>query len=90
MPIDTAKVFRHSENCNICRSVDKIDQVSGIDPLDFDRFYASTGRPVVVEDGTKNWTAMETFTYDFFKNLYLGEGNNDRQGRSGCQFFPYK
>lgn len=50
--------------------------------------YAYTGRPVVVKDALVNWTAKDTFTYDFFGRLYDTYGSAERSDR--CQFFPYK
>lgn len=48
-----------------------------------DRSYAYTARPVVVTDATTNWTAMDTFSYAYLKELYRGQ-------EADCQFFPYK
>lgn len=48
----------------------------------FNRF-AYTGRPVVIIDGATNWTAMEMFSFEFFKKLY-------QKQRVNCQFFPYQ
>ncbi|XP_043283841.1 uncharacterized protein [Venturia canescens] len=77
------KVFRPPEDCSICRDVQQVEKIANVDPVLFEERYAYSGRPVVVTDATVNWTAIDTFSYSFFKNLYAGQDAN-------CQFFPYK
>lgn len=79
-------MFRRPEDCSFCRGVKKIDKIKNVSSLDFDTLYIATGKPVVVTDGTAGWTALHTFSFDFFKNLYLFNDGS----RSNCQFFPYK
>jgi histone arginine demethylase JMJD6 len=43
---------------------------------------------VIVKDALANWTAMEVFSYEFFRELYTKESSSPRSQR--CQFFPYK
>lgn len=45
--------------------------------------FAYAGVPVIVTDGAKNWTAMDAFSFSFFKSLYDGKD-------ADCQFFPYE
>lgn len=50
--------------------------------------YAYSGIPVVVTDGASNWTALQSFSLDFFQRLYR---NSDlKASKNVCQFFPYK
>ena len=57
--------------------------------LNYGKFrYAYTGKPVVIIDGMKNWTAQNVFDFEFFKKIYterMGEWS-----QHNCQFFPYK
>lgn len=46
--------------------------------------YLTPARPVVVTDGTRDWAAVEAFSFDFFKELYAN------RSVLSCQFFPYK
>lgn len=88
MPSEGSKIFRELENCQICADVAQVDRVQNISPSNFEEHYASKGRPVVVTDGTFQWSAVNTFSFEFFKDLYQstrGEGTE-----VGCQFFPYK
>ena len=50
--------------------------------------YAYSGRPVIIKDALANWTAMEMFSYEFFRELYTKDSISSRSRR--CQFFPYK
>lgn len=43
---------------------------------------------VVVTDATKNWTALEVFSFEYFKEIY--EKNDPHRKTLDCQFFPYK
>jgi hypothetical protein len=49
--------------------------------------YAS--RPVLVRGATANWTAMNTFGFDFFSSLYEDISGAYEAVESECQFFPF-
>ena len=77
-------------DCSICESVSRVDKVSGISQEKFEELYAYTGRPVVIKDGIKNWTATKTFSFDFFKSVYHEDSPALLNQETNCQFFPYK
>ncbi|KAL7291432.1 hypothetical protein TKK_0015017 [Trichogramma kaykai] len=77
------QIFRPAQDCSICQDVHGIDRLSQIHPREFEDRYAYSARPVVISDATANWTAMQSFSYEFFKSLY-----GERE--ANCQFFPYK
>lgn len=52
-------VFRPPENCEFCKQVKHMERVRDISVEEFTERYAYSGRPVIVEDATKNWTALE-------------------------------
>ncbi|KAK7086344.1 hypothetical protein SK128_012814, partial [Halocaridina rubra] len=52
--------------------------------------YAYSGRPVVVSDGQSNWTAPTTFSFEFFKSIYVEESPVLESAERDCQFFPYQ
>ena len=58
-------------DCDICKDVRQVDAVSGISAEEFETRYAYTGRPVVIKDGMRNWTAPEVFSFDFFKVRFI-------------------
>lgn len=87
MPIDSSKVFRKSEDCKICRGVKEVGRMTNMSKTLFEKSYAHTGVPVIISDGAIKWPAVNTFTYEFFKQVY---NNNNQDIDNECQFFPYK
>ncbi|KAL4234600.1 hypothetical protein ACF0H5_006241 [Mactra antiquata] len=90
MPEFVSDVFRPPVECDFCKGVKEVKTVYNITQDEFEKLYAYTGVPVIVGDGTANWTAPAYFCFDFFKEIYH-EGsqallNHERK----CQFFPYK
>ena len=90
MPEFVTDVFRPPVECDFCKNITEVDRVSNISPAEFEELYAYTGVPVIIEDGTFNWTAPEVFSFDFFKEIYK-EGSQALENQERhCQFFPYK
>ena len=52
--------------------------------------FAYTGVPVLIKNGTGNWTALRIFGYKYFKTLYTKLNALDDFDDLGCQFFGYK
>lgn len=88
MPDELTKALRQPENCDFCRDVNKVIRVESISPDEFERDFAYQAKPVIITDATKNWTALETFDFWYFKDLY--ENVNKGKKKWNCQFFPYK
>lgn len=86
-PIDNSKIFREPVNCDMCFNVKDVDKIKNISQDNFDLLYGSIMKPVVVVDGTRDWSPIKTFNFDFFKKLY---NNNQDNLKDECQFFPYK
>ncbi|KAK6981856.1 Jmjc domain-containing protein 4, partial [Biomphalaria glabrata] len=74
-------------DCEFCMDVNSIKKVTNISSIEFSEKYAHTGRPVVVKDAARNWSATQVFSFEFFKGLY---GPFSSVRGSNCQFFPYK
>ena len=55
----------------------------------FEKIYARSGRPLVVRNATKNWRAMEEFSFNFFSTLYKNLSSPVLTGEEGCQFFAW-
>ena len=77
-------------DCSFCRGITKVHRVSNISPEEFEKKYAYSGQPVIITDATKNWTALSTFSFKFFKEIYSKESPALANVESNCQFFPYK
>lgn len=83
------EVARPLVDCGTCLNLKSVPVEHNISAVDFLRNYAYTSVPVLIKDATFNWTAMNKFSYQFFKDLYLKtEGSLETQDNE-CQFFPY-
>lgn len=89
LPSDLSKMFRSPENCDFCENVTEVDRIANTSPDEFERTYAYTGRPVIITDATATWTALDTFDFWYFKELY-DEARKRTDKLVNCQFFPYK
>ncbi|WAR11634.1 hypothetical protein MAR_025814 [Mya arenaria] len=90
MPEFVSNVFRPPMECSFCKDVKEIKTVYNISQEDFEELYAYSGVPVVIGDGSANWTATEFFSFDFFKDLYKPGSQALENQKRNCQFFPYK
>ncbi|KAI8520478.1 hypothetical protein Bbelb_002320 [Branchiostoma belcheri] len=82
--------LRPPVNCQMCAGIQEVDRVRNMTPAEFIARYAYTARPVIVEDGTQNWTASEFFSFDYFKSVYKPDSPALLNEEHSCQFFPYK
>lgn len=81
--------FRPPVNCSECAGVTGVHRVVELSHEDFLEKYAFSMQPVLIKDGQNGWTAKDTFTFDFFRNVYSeGSGALDKVNNE-CQFFPY-
>lgn len=85
------EIVRKPTNCSMmCEGLDEVPRVSGLTKGTFIEKYAYTGRPAVVIDAAKNWSALQTFSFEFLKNLYDTNDGAYQTNEDECQFFPYK
>lgn len=75
-------------DCKMCEGLTEVPKLSDITVETFVHDHAYTGRPLVVKDATKNWTAMNVFTYEYFLHVYTDSALNATDDE--CQFFPYQ
>ncbi|RUS88318.1 hypothetical protein EGW08_003889, partial [Elysia chlorotica] len=74
-------------DCGFCEGVSAVLEVANVSQVDFSENFAYSGQPVVVSDGCSSWSAVDVFSFEFFRDLY---GTRGHGGRASCQFFPYK
>lgn len=74
----------------MCKDLTGVPKVSGLTANEFVERYAYSSRPLVVTDATKSWSAVKTFSYEFFRRLYTNTPNALNTTDEECQFFPYK
>lgn len=90
MPDTFANLFRPPIDCFFCKNITTVHRVEGIMPEEFETLYAYSGRPVVITDATKNWSALSTFSFEFFQGIYGEDSPVLKNSEASCQFFPYK
>ena len=90
IPESVNDIFRPPVECSFCRGVKEVKTVYNISQDEFEDLYAYTGVPVVIGDGTANWTAPKYFSFDFFKKIYANGSVALNKQQQNCQFFPYK
>ena len=95
------------QNCHsICEGLNPISIVDNLSPEEFLSRYAYSGRPVLVRGATRDWSAKDQFSFDYFKRIFqshaesLVEHDNsstkaqtpseDNDDLEMCQFFPYR
>lgn len=84
------EVARPPTNCEMCRNVYTVPIEHGISVERFSEKYAYTAVPVLIKEATKNWTAMDNFSFEFFRGLYRNVSDGFKVTEEECQFFPYK
>jgi hypothetical protein len=83
-------LFRPPVDCSICKDVDTVDVVTNLTKEEFVEKYAYTGRPVLIRNGSNNWSALSHFSFQFFKNIYPKDSPVLQSEDRDCQFFPYR
>ena len=82
-------LFRPPMDCRICQNLTQIDRLSRLSREQFEEHYAYSGLPVIVTDATVNWSAFQTFSFEFFRGIYSSDSPTLVSGED-CQFFPYE
>ena len=83
-------LIRPPFDCSVCHDLVTIDRVSQLSREKFEQYYAYSGRPVVVTDAMTNWSAVGTFNFEFFRDIYSADSPVLLEGARHCQFFPYR
>lgn len=69
-------ILRPISDCKMCDDLLEIPIVETISKKEFLDKYAYTGVPLLVKNGASNWTAINTFSFEFFKELYSNTYQN--------------
>ena len=75
--------------CNMCKNLIQVPKYNLIDKDEFLTKHAYTGRPAIISGATANWTAMNSFSFWFFRDLYRKYPGSFDKIEDECQFFPY-
>ncbi|XP_038067685.1 uncharacterized protein LOC119737419 [Patiria miniata] len=84
-----SEMGRPLASCELCRNLTAVPVYESITPAEFVAKHAYNIRPALVTGATITWTAMETFSFDYFKELYGSHPDALRAVEEECQFFPY-
>ncbi|XP_060072059.1 uncharacterized protein LOC132551935 [Ylistrum balloti] len=84
------EIARPKTNCHICENLVTVPVENNISTEDFLQKYAYTAVPVLVKEATRKWSAMDTFSFRFFRDLYTSVNGSLHAVEEDCQFFPYK
>lgn len=86
------ELARPAVTCDVCRSLESVPTVDG-DTFTKEQFlqnYAYNGIPLLVKGGARNWTALNTFSFPYLKDLFENTDGALEAVEHDCQFFPYK
>ncbi|XP_072043549.1 bifunctional arginine demethylase and lysyl-hydroxylase JMJD6-like [Amphiura filiformis] len=75
--------------CAMCKNLTKVPIYYLIDKEEFLNKHAYSGRPAIISGATANWTAMDKFSFHFFRDLYRKYPGSFDKIEDECQFFPY-
>ena len=85
-----SEISRPMMDCSKCANIKSVPIVRNISKEEFTEKYAYTAVPVLIKEATQNWTAMDTFSYEYFKRIYTEKEDTLRLIDEDCQFFGYK
>lgn len=94
-PCLVTEVFPFSEavipfsDCRMCEGVVEAPRLVNLSQEDFIRRYAYKSKPIVVVGAANDWPALDTFSYDYFKDLYTGMPGSLEGDNTQGQFFAY-
>ncbi len=76
-------------NCKMCEGVTEAPRLTNLSEDHFIRNYAYTSKPLLVVGAVSNWSALNVFSYEFFKSLYHRLPESLSEDNDKGQFFSY-
>ncbi|CAF0830180.1 unnamed protein product [Brachionus calyciflorus] len=71
LPDFTNSITRPIDDCSMCANLTEIKRIQRITKEEFLASYAYTGVPVIITDAINDWSGLNKFNFNFFKDLYL-------------------
>ena len=86
------ELARPAVSCDVCKDMFQVPTVNGdtFTREEFLKDYAYNGIPLLVKGGANNWTALQVFSYNYLKDLFVNTEGALEAVEFDCQFFPYK
>ncbi|GFO12433.1 bifunctional arginine demethylase and [Plakobranchus ocellatus] len=79
----TAELFRPLFPCNLCENLTAVPEVQNISRQEFVRSFGYSSIPLLVKGAARHWAALDNFSFEYFRSLYLNHSSR------ACQFFEY-
>ena len=76
-------------DCAKCRNITRALEIYNIPVIQFMNEHAFSLQPVLMKGAASDWPAIHTFSYQFFKDLYMQKPEAIDHDKSDGQFFPY-
>ncbi|CAH1398720.1 unnamed protein product [Nezara viridula] len=76
-------------DCSICYNLNSAVILPNITREEFSR-YAYSYKPIIIKGAAKHWSAVRTFDYHFFKDLFLNTAGAFESVEEECQFLNFK
>ena len=77
-------------NCeSVCVGVTEAPRLTNLSKDNFIRNYAYTSKPILVVGAVSNWSALDVFSYDYFKSIYTNAPESLTEDTKYGQFFSY-
>ncbi|XP_066917836.1 uncharacterized protein [Clytia hemisphaerica] len=85
----TIEMARPPVDCSVCNGISEVPIAYNMTKEYFIKHHAYSGVPVLIKGGVKHWSALETFDYKYFKQVYDDDALREFDDKP-CQFFAYK
>lgn len=76
-------------DCAMCEDVTEAPRLFNLSKDDFIRNHAYTSKPILVVGAVSHWSALDVFSYDYFKSIYMDSLDSLEDDHSSGQFFAY-
>lgn len=73
-------------DCKLCLNVSQAMILNSLSQRQFENL-AYSAQPLLVKNAVQNWTALNQFNLNFFRELFLQKEENVQ---TDCQFFPFR
>ncbi len=83
-----SEIARPLKDCSTCQGLTQVPVVESISEEYFLDQYAFSAIPLLVKGAAKNWSALNTYNFKYFKRLYTNKEDLDMVAEK-CQFFSY-
>ncbi|XP_050463195.1 uncharacterized protein LOC126857613 isoform X1 [Cataglyphis hispanica] len=80
---------RSISNCDYCRDIKAPLILPNLTREEF-RSYSYASRPIIIKDAARDWPARDTYTLEFFRNLYDRIEGAYESVEEECQFLRFK